>query len=351
MTDTKDNRYDTASSFVAAEPAVTVEPARADLVRRQDVVHVVDRMIDGYMTQQRALLEQVGGETIGGGRNGFLSDADQVAERRQTSKMYLRHNLLLSALLTGGLSYLGYLAGAGGALAIATWLAGTGGLSLVLTHRAHVKEFDHSPEGIARHIIDAHWDVTSYEAETRRKAIEWEHDAEQRRQAAAERQAEHARQQAALRIAEIDARRRAIEAQRAPVETWSPAPPRRLTVERPEGLHGAIDAAPVHNDLEERRSVPGAPTAVEGGASWAGSLLSWVTDLYQPGNLTADGMIRCMVPWSQRSNWPDDDKARARMVLCSYRPALAVHTGNRWRWRVDLVGTLEQALQIVNQRL
>ena len=80
------NRFNTGN-FVAADPTpVTVEPARADLVRRADVMQTVGRVIDAYEVQQRSLLDQVQGETT---RGGFLSDATQVAERRRTSRMYL----------------------------------------------------------------------------------------------------------------------------------------------------------------------------------------------------------------------------------------------------------------------
>ena len=79
------NRYDTNASFVMADQAPTVATPETSLIRRQDVVEVTGKMIDGYMTQQRGLLDQVQGETT---HAGFLSGADQVAERRRTSGMY-----------------------------------------------------------------------------------------------------------------------------------------------------------------------------------------------------------------------------------------------------------------------
>ena len=37
--------------------------------------------------------------------------------------------------------------------------------------------------------------------------------------------------------------------------------------------------------------------------------------------------------------------------MCELRPALIVHDGNRWRLRTEVVSDVEQALQLVRQRL
>ena len=70
------NKYDTATNFVV--PDIQVQPVETSLIRRQDVVETTNRMIDGYMVQQRALLDQVTGETVGG-QHGFLSNANPVS--------------------------------------------------------------------------------------------------------------------------------------------------------------------------------------------------------------------------------------------------------------------------------
>lgn len=341
------NRYDT--NFVAPD-AVTIEPTRTDLVRRQDVVQVVDRMIDGYMTQQRALLDQVQGEAT---HTGFLSDANQVMERRKTSALYLLTYGLVSALTMGGLSWIAYLAGIDGALAVGGWLAATGGLTLLLAHLSHRREFEFSPEGIAQRMIEAHWDIASYEAETRRKAIAWEHQADRQRQAAADRQAEYARQQAELRIAELDARRRNADAQRAQGAhhadrfrvVMHTAPPQTAQ----EGQHGASTPTLVANDLEIDSGAPSPSTADTG---WQTDLLAWLAGLYEPGATTDAGIIKGRVPWAQRSSWTPADKAAAQRVCCTMRPALVVAAeGGRWRLRNEMFTDAGQALQVLTTRL
>lgn len=133
-------------------------------------------MISGYFDQQRAALAAVQEDTS---RGGYLSNADQVAERRKTSRLYLSFYVIVVALVAGGLVLLAHGAGyidAGGSFA--TWLALTGGVALLLGWRRHGDEFAHSPEGIARHLADWHGSVAQYEAETRRKSIRWEYQAE-----------------------------------------------------------------------------------------------------------------------------------------------------------------------------
>ena len=129
------NRYDTNASFVMADQAPTVATPETSLLRRQDVVEASTAVIRAYSEQQNALLGRLQEDVVGGGSGGFLSNADQVAQRRQTSGMYLRSYLLVSALTTGGLAYLAHLAGADQAAALAGWLAGTGALTLLLAWR------------------------------------------------------------------------------------------------------------------------------------------------------------------------------------------------------------------------
>lgn len=335
------NETRTMHNFVAAvsPDQVTIEPARADLIRRQDVVQTVDRMIDGYMTQQRGLLDQVQSETT---HSGFLSGADQVRERRKTSGMYLTTYGMVSGLTMGGLTYLGTLAGVEGAAALAVWMFGTGALTMLLAWARHGDEFKHSPEGIARHLLDWHGSIAEYESETRRLSLQWEHAAEERRQAAQDRAAEHGRQLAQLRVDELDARRRTIEAQTE----------RRMYAESPStaiaGV-GRTEAAPVAQSIDDASTGDSSGAVGDG---WQGALVTWVAELYStPGNVTDTGLIRAMVPWSARSPWLESDKAKAKEVMCEYKPALIVHDGNRWRLRLDLVSDADQALQIIAQRM
>jgi hypothetical protein len=333
------NRYDQAVNFVAAMPdTVTIEPPRADLIRRADVIQTVDRMIDGYMTQQRGLLDQVQGDATGGG---FLSNAQQVDARRRLSRMYLLHQTAVTGMVAAGVVGIAYIAGVvdtGGAFV--GWLALTGITALVLSTAMHRQEMQHSPEGIARHLLDWHGDIASYEAETRRLSLQWEHDAEARRQAAQERAAEHGRALAQLRVDELDARRRTIEAQRAQMYAESPS----------TAIAGRGDAV-TGSQVQSIDDAPNDDSSGAVGDGWQGALVQWIVTLYEPGNVTDTGLIRAMVPWSARSPWLESDKAKAKEVMCEYKPALIVHDGNRWRLRLDLVSDADQALQVIAQRM
>ena len=329
-------------NFVAAvsPDQVTIEPARADLVRRQDVVNVVDRMIDGYMTQQGALLDQVQGETT---RSGFLSGADQVAERRRTSIVYLGYYLAVTATVSGGLVLLAHGAGfvdAGGSFA--TWLALTGGLAALIGYRRHGDELALTPENIALRVVDAHENVALYESETRRLSLQWEFDAEERRQAAQEKAAEHGRQLAELRVKELDARRRTIEAQTE----------RRMYA---EPAQTAIAGAGRTEAALQVQSIDDAPTDDSGGSTadgWQAALVQWVVTLYADGALTGNGIIRGRVPWAQRSPWVESDKQAALRACCTLRPALIEQAdGGRWRLRIEAFSTADQALSVLRPRL
>ena len=345
------NRYDTNASFVMADQAPTVATPETSLLRRQDVVEASTAVIRAYSEQQNALLGRLQDDVVGGGSGGFLSNADQVAERRKTSGMYLRSYLLVSALTTGGLAYLAHLAGADQAAALAGWLAGTGALTLLLAWRRHGQEMELSPEGTARHLLDWHGEIASYESETRRLSLQWEFQAEERRQAAQERAAEHARQQAQLRIDELDARRKAIEAQRSQADPYVDRYRGQWGAEQPPVEQSRIEPLVIAEGAEDITEPITTPAADDTIGHWRDSLLLWIATLYQPGTVTEAGVIRTMVPWSARSSWLEQDKAEARRVMCEMRPALIVHDGNRWRLRTEVVSDVEQALQLVRQRL
>jgi len=339
---TTQNRYDTGLNYVVADqPPAPID--QTSLIRRNDVMQAVGGVIEAYRVQQSALLDSVTGETVQG--RGFLSDAGQVAERRKTSRLYLLYYTLIVGMVAGGLVLLAHGAGyldAGGSFA--TWLALTGGLALLLGWKRHGDELVLTPESIALRVVDAHENVALYESETRRLAIEWEHSAEARRQAAQEKAAEYARQQAQLRIDELDARRKAIEAQRSQADPYEGRFRVACGVE-PEPSKGT--------EAAEQEGLSRAQTHLDStiGGHWRDSLLVWIATLYQPGIVTEAGVIRSMVPWSARSSWTEQDKAEARRVMCEMRPALIVHDGNRWRLRTEVVSDVEQALQLVRQRL
>ena len=309
---TTSNYYNTGAAFVAADQRPTPVD-QTSLIRRNDVMQAVGGVIEAYRVQQSALLDSVTGETVQG--RGFLSDAGQVAERRKTSRLYLLYYTVIVGMVAGGLVLLAHGAGyldAGGSFA--TWLALTGGLALFLGWKRHGDELMLTPESIALHVVDAHETVALYESETRRLAIEWEHDAEARRQAAQERAAEHGRQLAQLRVDELDARRRTIEAQRAQMYAESPS----------TAIAGRGDAV----TGSQVQSIDDAPTDDSGGSTadgWQSALVTWVASLYEPGNVTADGIIRQRAPWAARSSWLEADKAQAKRICCEMNRRRAVN--------------------------
>lgn len=338
-TETRPNYYNTGAGFVAADQRPTPVD-QTSLIRRNDVMTAVGGVIEAYKVQQSALLDSVTGETVQG--RGFLSDAGQVAERRKTSRLYLSYYFGVTGLVSGGLVMLAHGAGyldAGGSFA--AWLALTGGLALLLGWKRHGDELVLTPESIALRVVDAHENVALYESETRRLAIEWEHAAETRRQAAQEHAAEHGRQLAQLRVNELDARRRTIEAQRTQVYV---EPPQFAQ----EGQGGAQTALQVQSIDDDDTTPTGGAT----GDGWQAALVQWVAALYNAGAITEAGVIKGRVPWSARSPWVDADKADALRVCVSMRPALIEPAaGGRWRLRIEAFTTPDQALQVLSPRL
>lgn len=323
----------TERNYVAAQPHVEIVPPRADLVRRQDVVGTVERMLDLYQQQQRQAMDVVHADATS---TGYLSSADVVRARQSTSAMYLMLYATVAGMTIAGVVVLAAIIGAldapGG---VAVWLCGTGIVTLFLAWRRHGDEFDHSAEGIARHTIDAHWHVASYEAETRRLALEWEYAAEEQRQAAAAQAAQDARHMAALRIAEMDARRQAAQEQQ-----------QRLRMEFDCHYSSVVpETAPQTPQAAQAAPQPAATTT-------QAAIMEYVASLYADGALGADGVILSRVPWSARSAWPAADKQAARHVCVEQRPALIVQAdGGRWRLRTEMFSTPEMALDMLARRL
>ena len=304
-------------NYVANEPGVVMP--RADVIRRQDVIDQVGNLVQLYGEQQRAALATVQADAT---RGGYLSDAHQVAERRRTSRLYLLTYAGVSALTMAGLVILAALAGALNTPAsIAVWLTGTGIVTLVLAWVRHGDEFKHSPEGIARHVVDAHWDLSAYESETRRLSLRWEYAAENRRQQAAAQASADAREQARLRMEEIDARRRMNEARFQP---------------------------PMMPDISQISQPVDEPTP----STWQGDLLQWIASLYADDGMTTDGVVRVRAPWSARSSWHDADAAQAKELCTVGRPRFLLPApGQQWRVNLEMFPTADVAVQYLSGRM
>lgn len=326
-------------NFVAADPTPTVT-VETSLLRRQDVVQSVDGLIRAYSEQQRGLLDQVQHDATG---SGFLSNGQQIDARRRLSRMYLVHQTGTVGMVAAGIVGIAYLAGvvdAGGAFVM--WLALTGIVALILSTSMHRQEIQHSPEGIARHLLDWHGSIAEYESETRRLSLQWEHAAEERRQAAQDRAAEHGRQLAQLRVDELDARRRTIEAQTE----------RRMYAESPSTAIAGVGRTEAALQVQSIDDAPTDDSSGSTGDSWQAALVTWVASLYDAGAITEGGVIKGRVPWAARSPWVDADKAEAKRVCTMARPALIEQAdGGRWRLRVEAFTTVDQVLWVLSQRL
>ncbi len=298
---------------------------RAEIIRRQDIIDQVGGLLTIYQDQQRQALQIAQADAT---RGGFLSDANTVAERRKLSRLYLLTYSGVSALTMAGVAYLANLAGTEGSLSLAGWMVGTGALTLVLVWTRHGDEFKHSPEGIARHLADWHGSIADYEARTRRHALRWEFEAEERRQQTAIAAADAGRQDAQLRIAELEARRRLVNTQNDASHAWAVEPAAEPAADESRITHHASRS------------------------TWQQDLAVWLAGLYDADAITEAGIIKSRTPWSQRSPWLDADKTAARRVCCEMRPSIIESAdGGRWRLRTEMFPDAEIAVRLLSQRL
>lgn len=316
------------TTFVHPDQQPT-QPQRADIVKRQDVIDQFGRIVDVYQEQQRNLL----GTVQQSNASGLFSTAEQVAERRRTSRMYLLYYGSVSGAAMAGLMLFAWRNGwSDGPGAFAFWLVGTALASGVLAWRRHGQELQLVPEAILRHIVDWYGWIAEYEAHSRRKAMRWEHEAELARQQLADAANAHARQMAQLRIAEMESRRRAYDVPVAPAaEIAASAPPAPPST--PPAADSTDDSAP----------------------TWQAVLLAFFATLYDRDsagwlNMTDRGVISVQVPWSARAKIPVSDKQRMIDVVRS-RPALVEQIdGGRWRLRVELFTTAAGTVDLLSER-
>ena len=312
---TQHNRYDSGAAFVAPNPSI----APPEPIRKEDVLNQISGIVDIYREQSNAALVRVQDDVSQGG---YISNAAQVAERRRTSRMYLLAYVFIAAAVTGGLSLMAWVGGASNVIALSAWLVGTGALSGWFIWRRHGDEFRNSPEGIANHVIEAHWDLGLYQAETQRHAIELEYDAAKRRDDLRRMELSQNLAIAESRVRGVEQRRRMAEAQR---QEWMPPAP------EPEPVPAQVDADEHDTD-------------------WRHALAVWIAQLYVDG-CNADGRIAGRVPWSQRSDWPAEAKAEAKRICVDGRPALIQQiSGGHWRLRIDMFPDADIALRLIRSR-
>lgn len=316
------------NTFVQPDPQ-PAQPQRADIVKRQDVIDQFGRIVDVYQEQQRNLLGTVQQSNAAG----LFSTAEQVAERRRTSRMYLLFYGSVSGAAMAGLMIFAWRNGwSDGPGSFAFWLVGTALVTGLLAWRRHGQELQLVPEAILRHIVDWYGWIAEYEAHTRRKAMRWEFEADERRAAEAADANAHARSMAQLRIAEMETRRRSYDVPVAPAaEIAASAPP-------------APPPAPPA-DISTDDSAP----------TWQAVLLAFFAALYDRDsagwlNMTDRGVISVQVPWSARAKLPAADKQRMIDVVRSRPPVVEQIDGGRWRLRVELFSTAEGTVNLLSDR-
>ena len=324
-------------NFVTPGPPPVQSAPRADILRREDVLEVQRSLLSTYTQQQAALLADVQHDVSAGG---YVSSAPLAAERRRTSAMYLVLYGGCAAGAMGGLTLLGTLAvGWQPLVAIATWLAGTALATIAMAWRRHGEELSHSPEGIARHLLDWHGEIALFEAETRRQLLDREHElALLDRQTAA--------------AAAADNRRLAQQLSGSRRHQAPPTmPPTAYTAPTAADSAAAVPI-PMRTQTVPVTAPTAAPTAADNTVDTAGSaILQWAAGLFD-GGLAADGVVLGRVPWAARSPWAAEDKGLAAAVCTRSRPILFVQSaGGRWRLRLEVAGNAEQLLALLSQRL
>lgn len=223
-------------------------------------------------------------------------------------------------------------------IAVASWLAGTALATIAMAWRRHGQELEHSPEGIARHLLDWHGEIALFEADTRRELLAKEHELAllDRRQAA---EAAAAQRQLAVDLAAAQERRR------RPVE--APVWAVNDEVVQPPTMHNTTPLAPLAAAPSPAPTSPApnpAPTA-------EAALLAWASGLFDVGKLSADGVVLGAVPWSARSTWAPADRDWAADVCTRRRPVLFVQSaGGRWRLRLEVASDATQLLALLAQR-
>lgn len=322
------------TTFVQPDPQ-PVQPQRTDIVKRQDIIDQFDRIVDVYQEQQRNLL----GTVQQSNASGLFSSAEQVAERRRTSRMYLLFYGSVSGAAMAGLMIFAWRNGwSDGPGAFAFWLVGTALVTGLLAWRRHGQELQLVPEAILRHIVDWYGWIAEYEAHTRRKAMRWEFEADERRAAAAAEANAHARSMAQLRIAEMESTRR----------TWQD----RATYDTPVAPAAEIAAIPAPTVPE---STPAENPADDTAPTWQAVLLAFFAALYDRDsagwlNMTDRGVISVQVPWSARAKLPAADKQRMIDVVRSRPPVVEQIDGGRWRLRVELFTTAAGTVDLLSER-
>ena len=319
------------------QPQITVLPRADTLLTRQDVMTAHRALLAAYEQQQADIADGWGGDA---------PSAQRAAAQGSSTGMYLGTTVALTAVTTGGIALIAWLAGAGLAWALAGWVAATGIVALLLTRAQHAAELRHSQIGLALLVAEQSYDLLAAAQDGHLALL-----AEERADARAARAAQDARQLAAAQAWQLarqphpqqtpaaDGRRpqhpqqpTATAAAAEPddaddMPAWIRRPPQRpQRAPQPEPT-----AQPQPQPTAQPEPQPERP-------AWADALLDWAATLHD-GGLSSDGLITRATPWAARSPWPAPAKA-AMLSIVTTAPALitpAADGKGGGRYRLDTV--------------
>ena len=114
--------HDRQGDRVIPKDSTPVSPPAASLIRREDIVEGFSDMIATYRDQQRKTLEGVAYPAAQVERGSYLSSADEIAERRKTTVVFLVALVFVVSIAIAG----AVLVAAPEDTRLPLWLLGTG---------------------------------------------------------------------------------------------------------------------------------------------------------------------------------------------------------------------------------
>ena len=328
--------HDRQGDRVIPKDSTPVSPPAASLIRREDIVAGFGDMIATYRDQQRKTLEGVAYPTGDQGETGrYLSSADEIAERRKTTVVFLVALVVVVSIAIAG----AVMVAAPEDTRLPLWLLGTGLAAGGAVAWLYKREQALTPEALERDRQNNDWDIQRRDAKTRRILAEgqvavWKSFAE----------ADVETRRAQLRGVDLDAlrieaeleerrerRRQAIEETVAPT-AWRPSSPSEETVET---------VAPTVVSTEETVGRP-LPAIADPLFAKVAEVVAGLYDQVNPDN----PLIKGALPWSARST--DLSPAAKDLVvskLASLTPPLIENRNGRYYLNVGAYRGPKQALR------
>ena len=157
--------HDRQGDRVIPKDSTPVSPPAASLIRREDIVAGFGDMIATYRDQQRKTLEGVAYPTGDQGETGrYLSSADEIAERRKTTVVFLVALVVVVSIAIAG----AVMVAAPEDTRLPLWLLGTGLAAGGAVAWLYKREQALTPEALERDRQNNDWDIQRRDAKTRR---------------------------------------------------------------------------------------------------------------------------------------------------------------------------------------